>query len=364
MEAFGLKPSEWTAISSSLIALCALAFTVAERRRERLGDVRRALQGDRISVMFVAYDVSARGVPSAPWQKAHRRAVISALCLVWVQRSSDRARAVLLSAIKRVAKVHAAEVERVLNTIDSQFDTYVAAVFGSSPGGRDRMARGRRKVEELRRGLRQTREQQQQGARPEIAANILEGTMPTDGSDEAELKRTFDSLTKELDLVEGGIQRAQSAIYTSFGVVLPAVLSIFSFVAKDTTGINQERLVTIFVAVVCISAIWVNNLWIELLRYARYKYVSLMPRLLRAAGRAGEETMQEFSGSRSVRAWLPAVLLNFAILAFLLIAEMGVVRTAALHAICALFVVLAVLAFAAVLLEVRSVEVSVGGAKK
>lgn len=174
--------------------------------------------------------------------------------------------------------------------------------------------------------------------------------------DEAILRRTFDSLMKELDLVEGGIQRARTAIYTSFGVVLPAVLSIFVFVLKDATGIDQQQLVTIFVAVVCISAIWVNDLWIELLRYAHYKYASLMPRILRVAGRTGEPTMQEFHGPRSLRTWLPALVFNVAIFAFLLIAQAAVVRRPELHAACALFLLLAVIAFAAVMFEVRRIE--------
>jgi hypothetical protein len=49
--------------------------------------------------------------------------------------------------------------------------------------------------------------------------SIPENAAPT----EAEQKRRFDSFVLELNLVEGGIQRAQTAIYTSFGVVLQLV---------------------------------------------------------------------------------------------------------------------------------------------
>jgi len=168
--------------------------------------------------------------------------------------------------------------------------------------------------------------------------------------------KEYDSLALELDMIEGGIQRAQSALYTLFGVVLPAVISVFVFTAKEQSSVSHEHLATIFVVIVTLSTVWANCVWIELFAYARFKYVVLMPELYRVSGRADAKNMQQFSGSRSLREWMPTIVLNSGILAFLVIVEVNFVKNLQAIIVCSAFLIGGIISAAAVIAEARRLQ--------
>lgn len=67
-----------------------------------------------------------------------------------------------------------------------------------------------------------------------------------------------------------------------------------------------------------LGTIWTQNSWMDLLRYVRYKYLVLMPRLYAASGQDSRESFLPWSGRRSLRSWLPSHLFILALLGLVL----------------------------------------------
>lgn len=138
-----------------------------------------------------------------------------------------------------------------------------------------------------------------------------------DSNSEPVLARRFQSIINELIWVENGIQRAQSSIYTSFGLVLPGSLTAFGWILSKNIGENP---VSVVILLILISAtiMWACSLWMELLRYYRYKHVRLMPEFYEISTRTTRKNMMVFEAGQSKRSWLPALLLNVSVFIFLI----------------------------------------------
>ena len=178
-----------------------------------------------------------------------------------------------------------------------------------------------------------------------------------DSYSEPELERRFQSIVSELSWVENGIQRAQSSIYTSFGLVLPGTLTVFGWILSKNTGENPALILLILISA---TIMWTCSLWMELLRYYRYKYVRLMPEFYEVSSRSTKKNMMVFEAGQSKRSWLPALLLNLSVFIFLigiLVASSAQSRlTGAFYWIGAVFIIIAVVVFVSVLVELYDVQ--------
>jgi len=178
-----------------------------------------------------------------------------------------------------------------------------------------------------------------------------------DSYSEPELERRFQSIVSELSWVENGIQRAQSSIYTSFGLVLPGTLTVFGWILSNNTGENPALILLILISA---TIMWTCSLWMELLRYYRYKYVRLMPEFYEVSSRSTKKNMMVFEAGQSKRSWLPALLLNLSVFIFLigiLVASSAQSRlTGVFYWIGAVFIIIAVVVFVSVLVELYDVQ--------
>lgn len=173
------------------------------------------------------------------------------------------------------------------------------------------------------------------------------------------------AILHESSAIQEGIDRTYSAIYTSFGVVLPAVIGVFVFLARETKPVDEPILATLFIIVFVLGSLWSQSMWMELLRYVRYKYVVLMPRLYRASSQTGEPNFLEWSGKRSLWSWLPILLFNLGALVVLVGAHVAFVLPGDrwLEAVSLGFILMAVVASVTVLVEARRVEREILGGR-
>lgn len=116
-------------------------------------------------------------------------------------------------------------------------------------------------------------------------------------------------ILKEIDEVRKGIERSYTAINAIFGVIFPAALTFFIFIGKDEGKLEKPVLAFMFITLISMSFVWSQVQWMELLRYVRYYYRSLMPRLYEASGQADERDFLKWSGPRTYTEWLPMLLL-------------------------------------------------------
>ena len=131
----------------------------------------------------------------------------------------------------------------------------------------------------------------------------------------------FEAVKLELEDVQASIQRTYQSIYTAFGVIMPALVGIFVFAAKEAppaapkgsvATLDVSLLATVFILIFAFGSFWTQNMWMELLRYVRYKYVRLMPRLYALSGQTNEKNFVQASGRRTFVSWVPILLLNVA----------------------------------------------------
>jgi len=118
------------------------------------------------------------------------------------------------------------------------------------------------------------------------------------------------ALLHESDVIHQSMQRIYNAMYTSFGVVVPAVISIFVFIAKEQQAVDASRVAVAFIAVFALGSLWVQNLWMELFAFVKYRYLNLQPRIYAASGQTSEQNFLEFTGVRSKLSWAPIMLFN------------------------------------------------------
>lgn len=162
----------------------------------------------------------------------------------------------------------------------------------------------------------------------------------------------------EADAIQGGINRSYGAIYTSFGVAMPALIGIFAFAAKDFrfTGRELPYVAVAFVMVFALGGLWAQSLWMELLRYVHYKYAVLMPRLYHGTSRR-ELNYLQWSRQRSAQRGFPILLFNLASWLVLLTVHAAFIATAPwfLNVLSAAFIVAVTASTIAVMREARLV---------
>jgi hypothetical protein len=180
-----------------------------------------------------------------------------------------------------------------------------------------------------------------------------------DSYSEPDQARTFQSIVNELSWVENGIQRAQSSIYTSFGLVLPGSFTVFGWISSKNTWENPVPAVILLI-LISATIMWACCLWMELLRYYRYKYVRLMPEFYEVSSRTTKKNMMVFQAGQSKRSWLPALLLNLSVFIFLIgiliasFAQSSLIG--AFYWIGVIFIIFAVVVFCSVLVELYDVQ--------
>lgn len=134
---------------------------------------------------------------------------------------------------------------------------------------------------------------------------------------------------QESEHVQGEISKAIGGMYTAFGVVIPAVFGVILFSAsQNAVHLPIEFLSLALAGIFSLAILYSSSLWMEAIQGFRYKYLVLLPRVYRLAGKDSEENFLQYQArTRSLLTWLPAVL--FQVLAFVLVffvSVAGVVR--------------------------------------
>lgn len=175
---------------------------------------------------------------------------------------------------------------------------------------------------------------------------------------EAEQARRYESISTELSYIESGIQRAQASIYQAFGIVLPVSISAIGLIlSKEHKGNIQSAVPLVFIVLVTATIIWTCCLWMELLRYYRYKYVSLLPELYSVSCREEQRNMMVFLSSQGESSWMPAILLNLSTMIFLVgISLIFYAKKMPYLGFSGVFMLLATASVIYVLRELRSVQ--------
>lgn len=146
-----------------------------------------------------------------------------------------------------------------------------------------------------------------------------------------ETAKLVEAIVHESEQVQSGIERTQNGIFTSFGVVLPAILGVFLFVGEgNNVRIPPPLVAAILIVVVSLGGLWSQYLWMELFRYTRYKHVHLLPRLYAATGQSDHPNMMQLYGRRSLLMALPINLFNAGVLVVLIAAHFALVKTTTL----------------------------------
>jgi hypothetical protein len=104
-----------------LLSIVSLVITLREKRREKRQSLVKALQGERESVAFVAYRLYQN--PKLP-RGSTADEIIAALCLAWMFESSDRARAIVLAALRALQPRHAKRIQSVREHLGGIADAY------------------------------------------------------------------------------------------------------------------------------------------------------------------------------------------------------------------------------------------------
>jgi hypothetical protein len=166
----------------------------------------------------------------------------------------------------------------------------------------------------------------------------------------------LEALLHESEVIHQSMQRIYNAMYTAFGVVVPAVISIFVFIAKEQQ-VDASRVAVAFIAVFALGSLWVQNLWMELFAFVKYRYLCLQPRIYEASGQTSAQSFLEFTGVRSRLSWTPIVLFN--VLAGLFMISVLLEFVPRWHWefwLCSLFIVASLVATVLVIVAARELE--------
>lgn len=125
-------------------------------------------------------------------------------------------------------------------------------------------------------------------------------------------------LLHESDHVQGAISRLVSTLNALFGVVLPAAFGVVLFSAgRGDQHFSPDVLGFALIGIVSLALIYSSSLWVEALKYIRYKYTQLHPRMYRLIGRSEEPNFVQYLASTTEGyAWLPSVLFQGVVISF------------------------------------------------
>ncbi|MFL6234334.1 MAG: hypothetical protein ACJ76N_14470 [Thermoanaerobaculia bacterium] len=120
----------------------------------------------------------------------------------------------------------------------------------------------------------------------------------------------LEALKHEDNQVNGRMQELLKSLYAILGTVLPGAVAVFTFVAKEQGKLKVEEIAFAFIAVVSLSSLWTNSLWMDLFPFLRYKYLVLQPEILKASGQKKRKSLLSFLSPRPFVRWIPTLLFN------------------------------------------------------
>jgi hypothetical protein len=120
-----LNTSDVIAAAALIIAFVSFVLTVVERNRTQQDAIIKALQGEKESVAYIALQISKR---EGFWQ-GKEDDIIDSLVLAWVYERSDRSRAILLAALKKLKENKQTNVEDSVKRITELLFNYEELVL-------------------------------------------------------------------------------------------------------------------------------------------------------------------------------------------------------------------------------------------
>lgn len=137
---------------------------------------------------------------------------------------------------------------------------------------------------------------------------------------ELENKYLFEALKTESAELNGRIQEIYKAIYTLFGAVLPAILTVFALLIKDAkTPAHLELTAFMLIVIISMASMWGSCLWMEAIGYLQYRYAKFQPRFYLASGQTKEKSIAKYWRAGDTLHWIPSTLLNLGLLAIIFI---------------------------------------------
>ena len=152
-----MEAKDWTSVAALILSILSLIITQLEKLRTRRETVIKSLQGEKETVAYIAYQISRGKWPSNPSDEEAIDQVITSLCFAWVFESSNRARALVLAALKKMndESAKAKQIEDVLQSIQKQFIDYARLVSDQRLSGKEekedweRIQRGQKRLKQL-----------------------------------------------------------------------------------------------------------------------------------------------------------------------------------------------------------------------
>jgi hypothetical protein len=152
-----IELKDWVAVLALIISVLSYLNTWQEKERSRKEAVVKSLLGEKETVAHMAYKISNKEWPASPADADARDEVIASLCFAWIFESSNRARALVLAALKEMNEGYHDQIGSLLERIALQFSDYARLV---SPEESDMqsdesraVARGRKRLVQLRNEL-------------------------------------------------------------------------------------------------------------------------------------------------------------------------------------------------------------------
>jgi len=115
------KTSDTISAIAVVISLVSFAFSYLQYRKAQHNEVLRALQGDKESVAYVAYRL---GTGEVPKDKRRRAEILTSLVLAAIFTNSDRTRALVHPAVRKMHTRFRDEVRTIVERIEEDFDQY------------------------------------------------------------------------------------------------------------------------------------------------------------------------------------------------------------------------------------------------
>jgi hypothetical protein len=140
----------WQTIFTGVAALgsiFSLMFTLRDKRRQKHDAIIRSFQGEKEAVAYIAFQLNSKA-----WgrKENERKELVSALCLAWIFVKSDRASAMIDSALSEVCKEHKREVQTILDDIDGKLDYYAKRHFEDENHRKKAVGQYQQKLERLK----------------------------------------------------------------------------------------------------------------------------------------------------------------------------------------------------------------------
>lgn len=140
----------------------------------------------------------------------------------------------------------------------------------------------------------------------------------TDMTSKEQAELALKVLLQECEHVQDAIARLVSTLNGSFGIVLPAVFGVVLFSASQgDLHLPMDVVGFALIGMVSVTFLYSSSLSVEALKYMRYKYSQLHPRLYRIAERSAEHNFVQFLATTTEKyAWGPTLIFQVVVFAF------------------------------------------------